>query len=194
MYAVFCILLYHIFYKLGALRVRCMDKIYKEIWPSLLGSCGDDVYIYYPFKITDPRSASIGNNVHINRGAFIRAEGGLIIGDNVHIAPNLTIYTINHNYAGDAIPYDNSVVKKPVTIHKNVWIGVNVTIVPGVTIGEGAIVGAGSVVSKDVPALAIVGSTPLRIIKYRAEEHYRQLDRAHMYGGVNGSLYRKGRK
>ena len=40
----------------------------------------------------------------------------------------------------------------------------------GVHIEQGAIVAAGAVVTKDVPAYAIVGGTPAKIIKYRFEE------------------------
>jgi acetyltransferase-like isoleucine patch superfamily enzyme len=166
-----------------------MDEIYKRTLPHTFGKCGRDVCIYYPFDMSGAQFAEIGNNVHISRGAFIRAEGGLCIGDNVHIGRNLVIYTVNHNYTGNALPYDHTVVKKTVVIERNVWIGINVTIVPGVTIGEGAIVGAGSVVAKDIPRLAIVGSAPLRIIKYRDNDHYTGLDEAHRYGGVNGELY-----
>ena len=101
----------------------------------------------------------------------------------------MTIYTTNHNYESTAIPYDQSFIKKTVVIEKNVWIGINVTIIPGVTIGEGAIIGAGSVVSKDVPALAVVGSAPLQVIKYRNQNRYRKLDREKLYGGVNGYQY-----
>ena len=121
--------------------------------------------------------------------AYIRAEGGLEIADNVHIARNLTLYTINHNYHGAALPYDHTYVAKPVVIERNVWIGVNVTIVPGITIGEGAIIGAGTVVAQDIPPLAIVGSQQARIIKYRDREHYIKLEQQKNYGGVSGKLY-----
>jgi acetyltransferase-like isoleucine patch superfamily enzyme len=163
-----------------------MDKLTTVGLKHRFAAFGTNNYLYHPFYISSPQFAEIGSNVHINRGAFIRAEGGLKIGDNVHISRNLTLYTINHNYMGDALPYDHTVIRKPVVIEKNVWIGINVTITPGVTIGEGAIIGAGTVVAKDIPSMAIVGSQPARIITYRDEEHYRRLESAGKYGGVNG--------
>lgn len=172
--------------------MRFMDHLYFVDLPHIFAECGENVHIYYPFQITGPQSVRIGNNVHINRGAFIRGEGGLVIGDNVHIGRNLVIYTVNHNYEGRVLPYDHTLLKKAVVIGKNVWMGVNVTIVPGVTIGEGAIVGAGTVVAQDVPSLAIVGMQPMRIIKYRDQDRYAQLDSKRHYGGVNGTFYRVG--
>lgn len=52
-------------------------------------------------------------------------------------------------------------------IGSDVWIGHNVKILEGVTIGHGAIVAAGSLVTKNVPAFAIVGGVPAKLIRYR---------------------------
>lgn len=56
-------------------------------------------------------------------------------------------------------------VTRPVVIGKRVWIGCNVLIMKGVTVGDGAVIAAGSVVTKDVPAAALVGGNPARILK-----------------------------
>ena len=128
----------------------------------------------------------VGNNVHFGDNAFIRAEGGLTIGDNTHISRNLVLYTINHQAEGARIPYDEQLVAKPVTIGRNVWIGMNVCIAPGTTIGDGAIVGIGTVVFGDVPPLSIIGSPPWSIIGQRDEARYKRLDREQAYGGPDG--------
>ena len=155
-------------------------------------SCGANFHIYSPFDIVGTKAIQIGTNVHINREAFIRGFGHLTIGDNVHIGPRVMIYTTSHKYEGaKAIPYDETVDARPVVIENNVWIGACVTIVPGVRIGEGAVIAAGTVVSKDVPALAIVGGPAYRVLKTRDEKHYRALKMSEKFGGVGGRLFKE---
>ncbi len=149
-------------------------------------SYGHGVRINGEIYVRDPKSLSIGNNVHIGKGCFFVANGGLVIGDNTHISRSVTIYTTNHQYIGSALPYDEMEIPKPVTIGRNVWIGMRTCIIPGVEIGEGAVIGMGTVVSRNVPAGAVVGTAPQRIIKTRKQEHYEQLDRQKKYGGISG--------
>ena len=56
---------------------------------------------------------------------------------------------------------------RKVEVSHDVWIGTRAIIMDGVTVGQGAIIAAGSIVTKDVPAYAIVGGVPAKILKYR---------------------------
>lgn len=151
-------------------------------------SCGSGLKFNGEVVISHPESVALGNNIHIGKNAWFSSAGGLTIGDNTHISRNVTIYTVNHDVSGKALPYDEIQIPKPVSIGKNVWIGMNVSITPGVRIGDGAIIGMGTVVSKDVPSLAVVGSSPHHLIRSRDETHYKNLDSTRQYGGSSGML------
>jgi len=151
-----------------------------------LAFCGKGVRFNGKIKVSFPRNVFIENNVHIGDNCLLNGRGGITIGENTHISRNLVIFSANHNYQGECLPYDNTHTLKPVTIGRNVWIGTNVVILPGVSIGEGAIIGAGTVVNRDVPPLAIVGAPEFNILKYRDRNHYEKLDNEKKYGGVNG--------
>lgn len=60
-----------------------------------------------------------------------------------------------------------AISKGDINIGDDVWIGFGSIIMSGVTIGQGAVVAAGSIVTRDVPAYAIVGGVPAKLIKYR---------------------------
>ncbi len=153
---------------------------------SQLASCGKGVGFYGRIVIHSPKNVVIGNNVHIGDNAWIQGNGGLTVGDNCHISRNFVLYTANHCYEGDRIPYDEQLVKKPVVIGRNVWIGMNVCIAPGTKIGDGAIIGMGTVVSGDVPSRSIIGSEKWRILGYRDKDEYDKLDKNQEYGGPGG--------
>jgi len=57
-----------------------------------------------------------------------------------------------------------------IKIGNDVWLGANIIVLDGLNIADGVIIAAGSVVTKDIPAYAIVGGVPARIIKYRFKE------------------------
>ena len=71
----------------------------------------------------------------------------------------------------DLISKDNEFKEyQPITIGNDVWIGANAIIMDGITIGNGAVIAAGAVVTKNVPAYAIMGGVPAKLIKYRFAE------------------------
>jgi maltose O-acetyltransferase len=113
---------------------------------------------------------SIGANSRINRDCMIDVRGGVTIGDNVSISPQVAISTAAHS----AVDPGFRVEIRPVAIEDNVWIGMRATILGGVTLGRGSVVAAGAVVTKDVPPLTIVAGVPAKPVGMRPEEasHY----------------------
>lgn len=110
------------------------------------------------------RNVEIGEYSTINKNTLLDGRGGkLIIGNNVDIAQECNIWTMQHDYNSP----DYEAVSKPVIIDDYVWIASRCTVLPGVTIGYGAVVGAGSIVTKDVPPYAVVAGCPARIIGQR---------------------------
>lgn len=111
-----------------------------------------------------PKNISIGNNSVINQRVLLDGRGGqLIIGNNVDIAQETNIWTLEHDVHSD----NHRSIGGDVTIEDYVWIASRVTVLPGVTIGRGAVVAANAVVTKDVPPMAIVGGVPAKIIGKR---------------------------
>lgn len=122
----------------------------------------------------------VGDHTVINTLNVI-GSGQCTIGSYCHLAYGLTIITMNHNWRGEGIPYDDTDIEKPVVIGDFVWTGANVTILPGVTIGEGAIIQAGSVVRNDIPRLTIAGGNPATVFMHRDVEHWNRMKEEKRY-------------
>jgi acetyltransferase-like isoleucine patch superfamily enzyme len=128
-------------------------------------------------RFLDPQNITLGNNVRIGYGCFLFGKGKIVIGDHTILSRNITIYSSNHDYNGNMIPYDSNYVDKPVIIGKGVWIGMGVMITPGVTIGDGAIIGMGAVVSKNVGEGEIVVGASQRVISKRDMTLFREYEK-----------------
>jgi len=85
-------------------------------------------------------------------GCYINASGGLTIGNNVIIGPNVVIATTNHSLHD----HTKKAQTKGVTIGENVWIGAHCSILPGTVIGDNTTIGAGCVVKGSIPSNSVV--------------------------------------
>jgi acetyltransferase-like isoleucine patch superfamily enzyme len=90
----------------------------------------------------------------------------LKIGNNVSIAGEVHIYTMEH----DIDSPDFKEQAGEVVIDDYVVIGSRVTILPGVHIGKGAVVATGAVVTKDVAPYMLVGGVPAVPIRERSKD------------------------
>lgn len=135
----------------------------RNLLGQLTGSKIDEsVAVFTPLYINYGKHTRIGKNVFINFDCTFLDLGGIIMEDNVQIAPKVSLLSESHPVSPEN---RQSLMVGQIYIKKNAWIGANTTILPGVTIGENAIVAAGAVVSKDVPDNTIVGGIPAKIIK-----------------------------
>ena len=80
-----------------------------------------------------------------------------------------TLNALQVRWVGKNISADKSKDDR-VYIGNDVWVGSHVLINGGIHVGDGAVLAAGAVVTKDVPAYAVVGGVPAKIIKYRFPE------------------------
>lgn len=127
------------------------------------------VWFYGPGQIRRD-GVSIGAYSRINRDCTLDVRGGLTIGDNVSISPQVAILTAQHGLADPEFRVEN----RRVVIEDNVFVGTRATILPGVTLGRGSVVAAGAVVTRNVPPLAIVAGVPAKVVGERPEAatHY----------------------
>lgn len=120
-----------------------------------------DVNIFTPFSINYGKNTKIGKHVFINTGCIILDLGGVEIGNDVLIAPRVSILSESHPISREK---RGTLETDPIRIGNNVWIGAGATILKGVTIGDNSVVAAGAVVSKDVPANTVVGGIPAKVL------------------------------
>jgi acetyltransferase-like isoleucine patch superfamily enzyme len=124
--------------------------------------------LYWRCRFFNLKGVHIGNNSIIGNDAFLDGRRGLFIGNNVNIAGEVRIYTMEHDVNSPTFESTGSAV----TIKDYVYIGTRVTILPGVNVGEGAVIASGAVVTKDVEPWTIVGGVPARYIKSRPVMKY----------------------
>src|SRR5918998_2567942 len=125
----------------------------------------------------------------IGHGTKVRAHEGVVeIGAKTVLGQECTISCFKHVSIGREgiladrvmlIDFDHGMVeverpireqgiyKREVRLGHNVWVGYGACFLRGVAVGDNAVVGTNAVVAADVPADAIVGGVPARLIRMR---------------------------
>jgi acetyltransferase-like isoleucine patch superfamily enzyme len=141
------------------------------------------------FEIGRHASVRLGRWSWIGHGCKVRVhEGELSIGAKTVLGQECTISAFQHISVGREciiadrvmmIDFDHGMVeverpireqgiyKRDVEIGHNVWIGYGACILRGVTVGDNSAIGASSVVTCDIPANAVVGGIPAKLIRMR---------------------------
>ncbi len=114
------------------------------------------------------KNARVGRRCKVQSHTFICE--GVEIEDNAFIGHGVTFTNDKYPRAtteSGELQTDADWRVERTLVKKGASIGSGATILSNLTIGEGAIVGAGSVVTRNVPAGAIVGGNPAKILQQR---------------------------
>jgi acetyltransferase-like isoleucine patch superfamily enzyme len=140
----------------------------RALFGELTGQTVDESFVLIPPFFTESGvNIRVGRSVFINQNCTLYDLGGIEIGDDVLIGPNVSIITSGHPLAPSE--RRSGVTASPVRIERNVWIAAGAIIIGGVTVGENSVVAAGAVVTKDVAPNSLVGGNPARLIRSIAE-------------------------
>jgi acetyltransferase-like isoleucine patch superfamily enzyme len=179
------------------LRPRYARLCWRYLWRRLLTSAGWRWSSDGPFflgkrlelKIEPRGEIHFGRFTWIGDGTKIRCHEGVVeIGAKTVMGQECTISAYQRVRIGNEcviadramfIDFDHGIVeverpirlqgiyKRDVEVGNNVWIGYGACILRGVSVGDNSVIGTNSVVTKDVPANAVVGGIPARIIRMR---------------------------
>ncbi len=113
---------------------------------------------------------SIGAKTVLGQECTISAFQHVSIGRECIIADRVMLIDFDHGVVEVERPIrEQGIYKRDVRVGHNVWIGYGACFLRGVTIGDNAVIGTSAVVTRDVPANAVVGGVPARLIRMREE-------------------------
>ena len=127
-----------------------------------LHHCGHHSAFGRNIDVRSPYRISIGNNTTVNKRVLLDGRGGALrIGNNVDIAQEVNIWTLQHDYNSPVY----QAVGKDVVLEDYVWVASRATILPGV----------------HVPPLSIVAGVPARVIGKRDDVMAYRLGKASVF-------------
>ncbi|HIH77658.1 MAG TPA: acyltransferase [Halobacteria archaeon] len=128
----------------------------------LFKKCGKNFIAEENVRFNFGQNIEVGDDVFINRGVYLDAKGGIVIGNFVGLAEGAEIYTHNHSESDNTKKEYSRVVIKDFAM-----IAAHAMILPGVTVNEQAIVAAKALVTKDVEPNMVVAGIPAKVVRER---------------------------
>ncbi len=140
-----------------------------EVGPNAVLELGRWSWIGHGSKIRCHEGAvSLGAQSVMGQECTISAFQHVSIGRECVIADRVMLIDFDHSTADVETPIRlQGIYKRDVRVGHNVWIGYGACVLRGCSVGENAVIGANTVVTRDVPANAVVGGVPARLIRMR---------------------------
>ena len=140
------------------------DTSVVRVRPGAAFSCDGIVSLQRGVRVVvDGGRLTIGHGTNVNGvGTKILCAQGISIGEHCPLSWDVQLLDSDfHAITVDGVERPSAA---PIVIGDRVWIGTRAIVLKGVTIGDGAVIAAGAVVTQDVPAGAVAGGVPARMI------------------------------
>jgi acetyltransferase-like isoleucine patch superfamily enzyme len=113
-------------------------------------------------------AVSIGAKTVLGQECTISAYERVKIGEQCVIADRAMFIDFDHGVVEVERPIrKQGIYKRDVDVGSNVWIGYGACVLRGVQVGDNAVIGTNAVVTANVPANAVVGGIPAKVIRMR---------------------------
>lgn len=110
----------------------------------------------------------IGAKTVIGQEVTFSAYESISIGRECIVADRSMFIDFDHAVMQIESPIrQQGLYSRPVRVGHNVWVGYGACFLRGTTTGDNSVVGTYAVVTKDVPANAVVGGVPARVLRMR---------------------------
>ena len=111
---------------------------------------------------------AIGAKTVFGQECTVSAYQHVRIGEQCVIADRAMFIDFDHGVVDVERPIrQQGIYKRDLDVGSNVWIGYGACFLRGVRVGDNSVIGTNSVVTRDVPANAVVGGVPARILRMR---------------------------
>jgi virginiamycin A acetyltransferase len=148
---------------------RTSPSTFETVWRSQASLQGPGQIEIGPHTYWSPtvRFVTWGTGAEIAVGSYCSiAHGVQILAGADHGVSRLSTYAFGL-LDEPAAPDREPLRSERVEIGNDVWIGTSAILVGPLRVGDGAVIGAGAVVVSEVPAYALVGGVPARVIRMR---------------------------
>jgi acetyltransferase-like isoleucine patch superfamily enzyme len=113
-------------------------------------------------------AVEIGAKTVLGQECTISAYKLVRIGEQCVIADRTMFIDFDHGTVEVERPIRvQGIYKRDVVVGSNVWIGYGACFLRGVSVGDNSIVGTYAVVNRDVPANAVAGGIPAKVLRMR---------------------------
>ncbi len=145
-------------------------KVKLEIGPDAVVRLGRWCWIGHGTKIrAHEGEIEIGAKTVLGQECTISAYSHISLGRECIVADRTMFIDFDHGMTEVERPLrEQGIYKRDVRLGHNVWVGYGACFLRGVTVGDNSVVGTTAVVCDDVPANAVVGGVPAKLIRMRA--------------------------